>query len=118
MTQTSNCFCSRGDLFDCHKKCGDGEEWRQIETWLQGVCAITKISAAEALKSGRFSLSGTEEVTGAEEKLSPPPLPPRKALSWDEIFVLTAASLTGFVGLICWVYHGCRRRLKGKLSLG
>lgn len=71
----------------------------------------------EALKSGRFSLSRTGGVAGAEEKPSPPPLPPRKPFSWDEIFVLTAASLVGCVGLACWVYHSCGRWLKEKLFL-
>ncbi|RYP12165.1 hypothetical protein DL765_007464 [Monosporascus sp. GIB2] len=72
LTQTSNCFCSRGDIFDCHKKCGDEEEWQQIANWLQQVCPITPSEAKQALKSGRFSLetvTGPEEPTVTETKL-------------------------------------------------
>ncbi|KAK4228530.1 hypothetical protein QBC38DRAFT_345929, partial [Podospora fimiseda] len=56
LTQTSNCFCSRGDLFDCHKKCHKEKKWRQIQEWLQDVCDINEAAAVEDLKSGRFSL--------------------------------------------------------------
>jgi len=105
----------RGDLFECHQKCGRGEEWRQIEAWLQDICAITEASAAEALATGRFALSGT---AGVGEKPNPLPLSPGKRFSWDEIFVLTAASLAAVVGLVSWVYHGYGRQLKEKLHLG
>jgi hypothetical protein len=118
LTQTSNCFCANGNLFDCHNKCGDGEEWRRIAEWLQDVCAMTENAAMEALKSGTFSVVGFDihELEGAEAKASPPPLPSRKPLRWDEIFVLTAASLVGLVGLACWIYDCWARRSSSKVS--
>lgn len=117
ITQTSNCFCSNGNLFGCHEKCFGEHEWRGIERWLQGVCGIDENKAKEALATGSFSLwySGTR---GADKQLSVPPLPPLAPLSWDEIFVLTAASLIGAVGLVCWVYNcwAHRRRHKRRVK--
>ncbi|KAM7215908.1 hypothetical protein V8F06_008666 [Rhypophila decipiens] len=120
LTQTSNCVCTKGDLFDCHKKCGDGAKWDQISIWLQDTCAISELAATEALKTGTFSLyeeqaakKGIEE----EEKPNPPPLPGRRLFQWDEIFVLCVASVVGFTVFVLWIWDCiARRRRPGRMS--
>lgn len=116
VSQTSNCVCARGDLFDCHKKCGDEAEWEQISRWLQDVCGISDVSAAEGLKAGTFSLSSELDpaAKGTDQKKSPPPLPSRRPFRWDEIFVLSAASFVGFTVVVLWVQNCVGRgRSKG-----
>ncbi|KAM7191961.1 hypothetical protein V8F20_009085 [Naviculisporaceae sp. PSN 640] len=115
LTQTSNCVCTKGDLFDCHKKCGDQAEWDAIAAWLRDTCAISQAAASEALKTGQFALyedgSGNAGADGDRE--SPPPLPGREPLRWDEIFVLCAAGLVGVTVIVLWVGNcvGGRRRV-------
>lgn len=119
LTQTSNCFCSNGDLFGCHDKCGSSNEWRQIENWLQDACDISPTAANEALKSGTFALdigTATEsaKAVATETKgASPPKLPPRKKPTWDEDFIFAVLGLTLLTGVALWIYScvaGRRRR--------
>ncbi|RFU31551.1 hypothetical protein B7463_g4756, partial [Scytalidium lignicola] len=109
LTQTSNCFCSNGDLFGCHDNCHTDAEFKQIETWLQDACGIPPATATEALASGTFDLStatataiGGPSANNNGTKVSPPPPTPRKPLKWDEDFIITVLIVTVVVGLGLW----------------
>lgn len=107
LTQTSNCFCSNGDLFGCHEKCYSDAEFKQIESWLQDACGIPPATATAALVSGTFSLSTATATTlgslvANDTKVSPPSPPPRKPLSWDEDFIIAVLVFTVVVGLGLW----------------
>ncbi len=89
LTQSSNCFCSHGSLFDCHNNCHSQDEWQQIETWLQDACDVSPDIAKQAIDSGTFTLglaTASARAAATETKsLSPPPATPPKPLSWTRI---------------------------------
>lgn len=107
LTQTSNCFCSNGDLFGCHDNCHSDAEFKQIESWLQDACGIPLATATAALASGTFSLSTATAtaivgLSANDTKVRPPPPTPRKPLKWDEDFIIAVLILTVVVGLGLW----------------
>ncbi|KIW67956.1 hypothetical protein PV04_03935 [Phialophora macrospora] len=104
LTQSSNCFCSNGDLFGCQDKCSTQEEWRQIEQWLQDACDISPTLARSALQQGYFYISSEPSAEPVRE-FGPPSPAPRKALTWGEEFILAVISLTAVIGLGVWIYH-------------
>lgn len=109
LTQSSNCFCTHGDLFGCQNKCSSDEEWARIEDWLKDACSLDVPTARLALEQGYFSLTelGATAPSGEEAKKAVPPPPrPRKPLTWDEDFILAVLALTITVGLGLWV-HSC-----------
>jgi hypothetical protein len=112
LTQTSNCFCSHGDLFGCQDHCHTDQEWRQISQWLQGACGIGAAKANSALQQGYFYLSSEPAVSVVREKGPPPPVS-KKPLTWGEKFILAVVSLTVVVGLGIWIFHcTASRKLK------
>ncbi|CZR66809.1 uncharacterized protein PAC_16710 [Phialocephala subalpina] len=111
LTESSNCFCSHGDLFGCHDKCNSQGEWQQIETWLRNTCNISSATAAQALKDGTFALDTVVNASTNNTKgLSPPPSAPRKPLSWDEDFIIAVLAFTVIAGIGIWGYSCFGRR--------
>ncbi|KAH8820637.1 hypothetical protein F5884DRAFT_56957 [Xylogone sp. PMI_703] len=107
LTQTSNCFCSNGDLFGCHNNCHKDAEFKQIGTWLQDACGIPPATATAALASGTFVLStatatAIDGLSATDTKVSPPAPAPRKPLKWDEDFIIAVLSFTVIAALGLW----------------
>ncbi|KAE8445077.1 hypothetical protein EG329_013792 [Mollisiaceae sp. DMI_Dod_QoI] len=118
LTESSNCFCSNGDLFGCHDNCHSAGEWQQIENWLKDTCNISSATATEALKSGTFTLTMVTSaplLIGATNatRFSPARPARRKHLSWDEDFIIAILAFTGLAGFGLWV-QGCIARGKFK----
>lgn len=100
LTQSSNCFCTHGDLFECQNKCTKDSEWSQMVIWLQNACDITADNAKLALEQGYFYVQETSEASSKD--VHPPSPPPRKPLAWDEIFIMVVLAFTAVAGLGLW----------------
>ncbi|KAF2679275.1 hypothetical protein K458DRAFT_435142 [Lentithecium fluviatile CBS 122367] len=118
LTQSSNCFCARGDLFGCHEKSCSAGDWVQIENWLRDACSLDAEKAKMALEQGTFTIgdeTDADEVTETAARVSgPPSLPPREPPTWDESFIFAILALTVLGGLGLWIYTcvaGRQRRI-------
>ncbi|KFA65883.1 hypothetical protein S40285_10680 [Stachybotrys chlorohalonatus IBT 40285] len=108
ITQSSNCFCAWGELFECHNHCGTSEEWSQIEDWLQEVCSIDTRSARSAMQDGSpiinfLDFAGTPTST-PPPRVSNTPMSSRWQASWDEVYIFVVLGITGNVILGLWIY--------------
>lgn len=109
ITGSSNCFCSAGNLWDCHDKCSSDREWDQMRQWLQDTCDIGEGAARAALEDGTFSVGdGTAEAepTVTEERVEgPPPRAPPEPPTWDETFMFVVLGVTFLASVGFWI-HG------------
>jgi len=118
LTQSSNCFCARGDLFKCHEKSCSAGDWIAIENWLRDTCSLDAAKARMALEQGTFTIgaatSASETAATETRVLGPPSLPPRQPPTWDEIFMFVILPLTIIGSLGLWVYSCVANRRRGR----
>ncbi|KAH7411538.1 hypothetical protein DE146DRAFT_771008 [Phaeosphaeria sp. MPI-PUGE-AT-0046c] len=108
LTQSSNCFCARGNLFKCHENSCSAGDWKKIEDWLQYACDLDATKAKLAVEQGTFTIgdeTGAGAATATATRVSgPPSRKPQQPPTWDEIFIFVILALTILGGLGLWIY--------------
>jgi hypothetical protein len=102
ISQSRNCFCLEGNLFNCTDSCGSKSEVQDIADWYSGLCSLSNDTSFNTVYSGNGTFQFTAAQSGHKQAIVIEPPVPNK-LQWYEILVIFTAVLTFVVGCL-WAF--------------
>lgn len=102
ISQSRNCFCLEGNLFNCTDRCGSKSEVQDIANWYSALCSLSNDTSFNTVYSGNGTFQFTSAQSGHKQAIVIEPPVPNK-LQWYEILVIFTAVLTFVVGCL-WAF--------------